>query len=590
MDIREVLQRFDGVKQCGDGQYMARCPCHDDKKQSLSIGQGEKGVVLKCQAGCDTRDVIARVGIRPRDLFYDSAAKTTERPQVVAVYEYPGGVQKLRRSDKSFSWRRPDGKGGWIYNRQGVPHSLYIAGDLASIMLVAEGEKDADNLHRLGFDAASGADGAGPGKWRKEYTEQLRGRTVIIFPDNDAVGRAYAEETAAALHGAADHVRLCDLSTVWPEIPERGDISDLITQFGGEEACRLIADLAANTPDWTPAPPTDIFKEFGFYSVPNLTEEERRPPEFIIEGMVPCGMTFLSGAPKIRKSFMALQMASAVAAGSSFLGHATTQCDVAYLDLEGSKSRISFRAARMSNQIPGNVFVTNTITERLADGLVDKLRQLHRARPSIRLIIVDPYSRARGSYKAPGANAYDADVALLEPVQRMALEENIALLFVHHDKKGAGLALDSFERLSGTMGISGSCDCVINLVADGKRFDGRATMEFTPRDAKGGEMSLVFDERFGEWQEIVETNPDLRGNPLCSWIIEHTPERQQEGKTFSYDTLVKAAYGIFVDNPGEEVRKQLVSRREELFSSYGIGIQMGVKSNGARGIRVINLL
>ena len=200
------------------------------------------------------------------------------------------------------------------------------------------------------------------------------------------------------------------------------------------------------------------------------------------------------------------------------------------------------------------------------------------------------YSRARGSYKAPGANAYDADIMLLEPVQRMALEENIALLFVHHDKKGAGLALDSFERLSGTMGISGSCDCVINLVADGKRFDGRATMEFTPRDAKGGEMSLAFDERFGEWQEVIETKPDLRGNPLCSWIIEHTPERQQEGKTFSYDTIVKAAYGSFVDNPGEEVRKQLVSRREELFSSYGIGIQMGVKSNGARGIRIINLL
>lgn len=92
------------------------------------------------------------------------------------------------------------------------------------------------------------------------------------------------------------------------------------------------------------------------------------------------------------------------------------------------------------------------------------------------------------------------------------------------------------------MGISGSCDCVINLVADGKRFDGKATMEFTPRDAKGGEMSLVFDERFGEWQEVIETKPDLRGNPICSWIIEHSPERQQEGKTFSYDTLIKAAY------------------------------------------------
>ena len=404
------------------------------------------------------------------------------------------------------------------------------------------------------------------------------------------MGKAYAEETAAALHGVADHVQLCDLSTVWPEIPEHGDVSDLIERFGDETACKMIIQLATQTPEWTPAPPKDIFAEFGFYSVPDLTEEERRPPEFIVDGMIPVGMTFLSGAPKIRKSFLALQMAVAVATGTPFLGLTTTKCDVAYLDLEGSKSRISSRSARMSTKIPGNVFITNSITERLADGLVDKLRQLHRARPSIRLIIVDTYSRARGTYRAPGANAYDADISLLEPVQRMALEENIALLFVHHDKKGAGLALDSFERLSGTMGISGSCDCVINLVADGKRFDGKASMEYTPRDAKGGEMSLVFDERFCEWMQIVETKPDLRGNPICSWIIDHAPERQQEGKTFSYDTLVKSACGTFMDNPGEEVRRQLIPRREELFSGYGIGIQMGVKSNGARGVRVINLL
>lgn len=538
--------------------------------------------------GCDTRDIIARVGIKPRDLFYD---KPAERPQIVAVYEYPNGVQKLRKSDKSFSWRRPDGRGGWIYNRQGVPHSLYIAGSLANNQVfVTEGEKDADNLHRFGFDAVSGADGAGPGKWRPEYTEQLRGQTVIIFPDNDAVGKAYAEETAAALHGVADHVQRCDLSTVWPEIPEHGDVSDLIERFGDETACKMIVQLATQTPEWTPALSKDIFAEFGFYSVPDLTEEERRPPEFIVDGMIPVGMTFLSGAPKIRKSFLALQMAVAVATGTPFLGLTTTKCDVAYLDLEGSKSRISSRSARMSTKIPGNVFITNSITERLADGLVDKLRQLHRARPSIRLIIVDTYSRARGTYRAPGANAYDADISLLEPVQRMALEENIALLFVHHDKKGAGLALDSFERLSGTMGISGSCDCVINLVADGKRFDGKASMEYTPRDAKGGEMSLVFDERFCEWMQIVETKPDLRGNPICSWIIDHAPERQQEGKTFSYDTLVKSACGTFMDNPGEEVRRQLIPHREELFSGYGIGIQMGVKSNGARGVRVINLL
>lgn len=588
-DIQEVLRYFDGVKRCSEGQYMARCPCHDDKKQSLSIGRGKKGVVLKCQAGCDTRDIIARVGLKPRDLFYEQE-KPQEKRRIVATYDYPGGVQKIRYSDKSFSWRQPDGKGGWIWNRNGIRPSLYISGELSDGIAIVEGEKDADNLHRLGWDAVSGADGAGPGKWKQEYTEQLKGLSVCIFQDNDDVGKAYAQETAAALHNVCKSVYLFDLSKVWPDIPLHGDVSDLVEKFGDEKACEMIAQLATSTPEWEPQKEPDIFDSFGFYSVPDLTPEEKKPPEFIVDGMIPCGMTFLSGAPKIRKSFMALQIASAVATGSPFLSHNTTQCDVAYLDLEGSKSRVSFRAERMSMKIPRNVFITNSITERLADGLADKLRQLHRARPSIRLIIIDTYSRARGSYKNFGVNAYDADVALLEPVQRMALEENIAVVFIHHDKKGAGFASDSFERLSGTMGISGSSDCVINLVADGKRFDGRANMEYTPRDAKGGEVKLVFDERFGEWQEIVESKPDLRGNPVCNWIIENAPDRQKEGKMFSYDDVIKGAYGCFVDNPGTKVREQIDPHKDELFSCYGIGVQMGVKSHGDRGVRIINLL
>lgn len=331
------------------------------------------------------------------------------------------------------------------------------------------------------------------------------------------------------------------------------------------------------------------FDGFGFYSVPDLTEDEVKPPEFVVDGMIPCGLSFLSGAPKIRKSFLALQLAAAVATGQSFLGHTTMQCDVAYLDLEGSKSRISYRAERMTIPVPHNVFVSNSTKKRLANGLVEDLRQLHRERPTIRLIIIDTFSRARGRVATGGANAYDCDVALLEPLQRMALDENIAVLCVHHDKKGAGLASDSFERLSGTMGISGSCDSVLNLIADGKRFEGRATLEFTPRDARGGELKLQFDERFGEWQEIIEPTADLMGNPICRWLVENAPAKRKEGNFISYEDVFLQSYHFLNDAPGDKVREQLEPRRDDLFHGYGLGVQLGVQSNGKRGIRVINL-
>ena len=214
---------------------------------------------------------------------------------------------------------------------------------------------------------------------------------------------------------------------------------------------------------------------------------------------------------------------------------------------------------------------------------------MHHQKPEIKLIIVDTFSRARGTIKATGANAYDSDVQLLEPIQRMAMDEKIAVVFVHHDKKGAGYAADTFERLSGTMGISGSADSVLNLIADGKRFDGKAMLEYTPRDAKGGEMKLVFNERFCEW-EIETANPDaLLNDCVIRWILDHTPNKNTGGEFFDYDTAFRGAYNRPTEKPGDAVRAAILKHRNELFSQYGIAVQTGVKSNSTRGIRIVKV-
>ncbi len=334
---------------------------------------------------------------------------------------------------------------------------------------------------------------------------------------------------------------------------------------------------------------TDVFADFNFYTVPDLSPEERKPPEFIVSEMIPVGMSFLSGAPKTRKSFLAVQLAIAVATGTQFFGYKTTQCDVVYLDLEGSKNRISTRTANMSTAIPRNVFITNRIEEKLSDGLVDRLQMLHQQRPNIRLVLIDTYARAKGKNRTFGANAYEADVDFLEPIQQMALEEKIAVAFVHHDKKGAGFVVDSFERLSGTMGISGSADSVLNLITEGKRFDGKATLEFTPRDARGGEIRLEFSERFNEWQSYSEPAIDLSSNSLCKWILDNQPDPKREAFFVPYEDLLYNATRIYSSNSGEQVRKQIEPFLDELYMTYHIGVQLGVKSNGKRGLRLINL-
>lgn len=70
-----LLPHLEGVKRQGE-RYVARCPAHDDKSPSLSLARGEDGrALVRCWAGCETRDVLAAVGLEMRDLFPDNLTR-----------------------------------------------------------------------------------------------------------------------------------------------------------------------------------------------------------------------------------------------------------------------------------------------------------------------------------------------------------------------------------------------------------------------------------------------------------------------------------------------------------------------------------
>lgn len=67
--IAAVLGRLTGVTG-GRGQWAATCPAHEDDRQSLSVGVGRyHPVVMNCQAGCATQDVLAAIGLTLKGLM-----------------------------------------------------------------------------------------------------------------------------------------------------------------------------------------------------------------------------------------------------------------------------------------------------------------------------------------------------------------------------------------------------------------------------------------------------------------------------------------------------------------------------------------
>lgn len=362
----------------GSGQWSARCPAHDDRRSSLSVSIGEGGrVLLNCHAGCPAEKIVTALGLSMKDLFVD---KPPERPRVVAAYDYRDDAgkllaQKLRYSDKRFSWRRPVGGGKWEYNRKGVPHRLYIDGDLGGLVHICEGEKDVDTFHaQIGGCAVSGADGAGPGKWRKEYTEQLRDRSVVILPDNDDVGRAYAQETAGALHGVAKSVRLLDLSKVWPEIPEHGDVSDLIEAKGPAEAARLLVELERGTPEWEPgaAEPDPLLSLFK--PLQSFQEEEAK---WLIPGWIPEGQIALLAADGgIGKTTLWCHVIAALSSGTVCAldppGFTREPVKVMFLTTEDSVRKKLRKKLRLAGADMRNIITPDFVGDR--SGLLHKLK------------------------------------------------------------------------------------------------------------------------------------------------------------------------------------------------------------------------
>lgn len=190
MKPEQILDRFEHVKPGGQNQFSARCPCHDDKHNSLAISVNKAGdILLHCHAGCHVEDIVNSLGLTMSDLFADKPAATNT---VQVAYLYANGQMRKKRfylpdGSKSFAWEHLE-NGKWVKGQGGIAPGLYQKQQaLPDTVFLVEGEKDVDTLAGLGIAAVSLPNGAGS-KWDKVYVDALRGKQVIILPDNDDAG------------------------------------------------------------------------------------------------------------------------------------------------------------------------------------------------------------------------------------------------------------------------------------------------------------------------------------------------------------------------------------------------------------------
>ena len=346
---------------------------------------------------------------------------------------------RVQRTAAKKFWQQHATDSGWENGApkgERIPYRLpeLLAADPAKPVYIVEGEKDADNLGKLGFIATTTSGGSNS-KWTPELSRHFAGRTVYIIPDNDEPGHKYAQHAAQHLHGVAAKVAIVELPGLGPRTADNGaDVSDWLDMGNQRDNLDYIAEQA---PEWTPPTPKDGWRAHVFTAA-TLKEKKFEPISYVVPMLIPEGVTILAGKPKIGKSWIALDLALAAAGGRFVLGDIhLIEGDVLYAALEDNDRRLRSRIERILTQNeqkwPPRLTLA-TQWRRLDAGGVADAKEWAASAKNPRLIILDTLAGVRGERNNKDTT-YEGDYRALQELQKWAGETGMGMLILHHTRK-----------------------------------------------------------------------------------------------------------------------------------------------------------
>lgn len=226
------------------------------------------------------------------------------------------------------------------------------------------------------------------------------------------------------------------------------------------------------------------------------------PVEWLVEGLLPVGSACLSAPPKSFKSYMAIDLCISICTGTAFLGRKTNKAACLYFDLESSKRRPKQRIRQVlgDRKAPDNFFIITGEAEpgKVGAGFEDTLMDQLQQHPDIRLIVIDVLQKIRPPKKA-GTSVYDSDYELFAPINKIAIEKNVAVLCITHNRKMKDIG-DPFNDISGSTGILGSVDAAFVISKPRRYGDDDVTLFVTGREMPEQELAVKFNQQIFRWE------------------------------------------------------------------------------------------
>lgn len=275
----------------------------------------------------------------------------------------------------------------------------------------------------------------------------------------------------------------------------------LFARMAGQDAALgalLAGDSEPAKTRWTPA---------------ELYRTEFPDPKWIVPGIIPAGLSFLAGRPKVGKSWLALQLAHGVATGGKVFDEDIEPGKVLYLALEDNARRLKDRSTKQG--VPAHARI-DFVTEWPAlngEGLAQLITEVGKG--TYTLIVIDTFSRAI-SGKADQMDG-GAMTDIVGQLQRVAQGFDVAMLVIDHHRKTNAFIADPIDDIMGATGKAAVADAAIGLYKE--RGKAGAQLKITGRDIEERTLALEWDAMTWSWQMLGEAG-EVMANTRKADVID----------------------------------------------------------------------
>jgi hypothetical protein len=309
---------------------------------------------------------------------------------------------------------------------------------------------------------------------------------VILAPDCDETGRKWAAKWLELLNSKGIQARAVDFHG------SKGfDLADFVKLYGDEADVRF-GELPDLVIEEEPTRPSIQFR----WTADELLTATFPDPVWTVPGILPEGLTILGGRPKVGKSWLALQIAVAVASGGMVFDKKVDKGAVLYIALEDNPRRLQDRLIKIGLKQGAPIVFYNAWKPLHKGGLEDLINELLTSR--YRFAVIDTLKRA-----TPGLDPMKDQGELstiFDEVQRYAIQNNIGQLINDHTRKPVGgmSNADPVDDILDTTAKTATADAILALYrkqgVKGAKLLGRG------RDFEDVDLQLIFDPVTVCWQ------------------------------------------------------------------------------------------